>query len=161
MDFRPRPEPPGARPAPRARGPWRGLRTLVGLWALGFALLFVSPARCDERVLVGGLLDAEFWKTDDGSRLLSRNEGEAAPAARLRLWAASEFLPRLQGFVLEEVQSGRARDTGGTPQELEQAYLRSSFPAPLRLIGEAGPLVSPPGDLSRRHLSRLNPPLRA
>ena len=98
MDFRPRPEPPGARPAPRARRRGRGLRTLVGLWALGFALLFVSPARCDERVLVGGLLDAEFWKTGDGSRLLSRNEGEAAPAARLRLWAASEFLPRLQGF---------------------------------------------------------------
>ena len=157
MDFRPRPEPPGARPAPRARRPWRGLRTLVGLWALGFALLFVSPARCDERVLVGGLLDAEFWKTDDGSRLLSRNEGEAAPAARLRLWAASEFLPRLQGFVLGEVESGKASDAGETEQELEQAYLRYSFRPPLRLIVEAGQIVTPIGNFSRRYLSSVNP----
>src|SRR2546425_849368 len=83
MDFRPRPEAPGARPAPRARGPWRRRRPLAGLCVLGFALLSASPARCDERVLVGGLLDAEFWKTDDGSRLLSTNVGEADPAARL------------------------------------------------------------------------------
>src|SRR5213594_2833241 len=141
MDFRPRPEPPGARPAPRARRPWRGLRTLVGLWALGFALLFVSPARCDERVLAGGLLDAEVWKTDDGSRLLSKNEGETAPAARLRLWAASEFLPRLQGFALGEIEGERGSDEGKT--ELEQAYLRYTFRRPLRLVIDAGRIVTP------------------
>src|SRR3989442_11391897 len=136
MDFRPRPEPPRLRRAAPARRPGRWRRSLASLGVLGFALLSFSPAPCDERVLAGGLLDTEFWKTDDGSLLLSRNGGEAAPAARLRLWAASEFLPRLQGFVLEEVQSGKATDTGQTEQELEQAYLRYSFRPPLRLIVE-------------------------
>src|SRR3989441_3215395 len=157
MDFRARPEAPGARPATRARRPWRRRRPLAGLCALGFALLSVSPARCDERVLVGGLLDAEFWKTDDGSRLLSRNGGEAAPAARLRLWAASEFLPRLQGFILGELESGKTSDEGETVHELEQAYLRYSFRPPLRLIVEAGQLVTPIGNFSRRYLSSVNP----
>src|SRR2546425_10353835 len=157
MDFRPRPEPPRLRRAAPARRPWRWRRSLASIGVLGFALLSFSPAPCDERVLAGGLRDTELWKTDEGSLLLSRNGGEAAPAARLRLWAASEFLPRLQGFVLEEVQSGRASDTGGTQQELEQAYLRYSFRPPLRLIVEAGQLVTPLGNFSRRYLSSLNP----
>src|SRR3989442_10307132 len=127
MDFRPRPEPPRLRRAAPARRPWRWRRSLASLGVLGFALLSFSPAPCDERVLAGGLLDTEFWKTDDGSLLLSRNGGEAAPAARLRLWAASEFLPRPQGFVLEEGQSGRGTGKPGTEREHRPAELRDLF----------------------------------
>jgi hypothetical protein len=119
--------------------------------------LVVSPSPCDERVLVGGLLDAEVWKTDDGSRLLSRNDGETAPAARLRLWAASEFLPRLQGFVLGEVGGGSGSDEEETDTELEQAYVRYTFRPPLCLMVEAGQIVTPIGNFSRRYLSSVNP----
>jgi hypothetical protein len=145
------------RPAPRSRAPRRRpwIRRIV--WLLGCALVWVPPAPCDERVLVGGLLDAEFWKTDDGSRLLSRNDGAAAPATRLRLWAATDFMPRLQGFVLGEASGGRANGEEGTETELEQAFLRYSFRPPLRLMVEAGQLMTPIGNFSRRYLSSVNP----
>jgi len=106
---------------------------------------------------VGGLLDTKIWKTDAASRLLSRNEGDAAPAARLRLWAAAEFLPRLQGFVLGEAKDGKAYDDGETGTELEQAFLRYTFRPPLHLMVEAGQLLCPIGNFSRRYLSNVNP----
>jgi hypothetical protein len=106
---------------------------------------------------VGGLLDSEVWKTDGASRFLSRNDGDAAPAARLRLWAVGDFLPRLQGYVLGEVEGGKGSDEGKTEHELEQAYLRYSFRPPLRLTIEAGQLATPIGNFSRRYLSSVNP----
>jgi hypothetical protein len=120
-------------------------------------VLAVSPAPCDEHVLVGGLFDAEFWKTDGGSRLLSRNDGDAAPGGRLRLWAASEFRPRLQGFVRGEAYGGRADTEYRAETELEQAFVRYTFAEPRRLVIEAGRLVSPIGNFSRRYLSSVNP----
>src|SRR5256885_1353835 len=139
MDCRPPREPRMTRA--RARRPERRIRRALTLVAC--ALFAVSPAPCDEHVLVGGLFDAEFWKTDDGSRLLSRNDGEAAPGGRLRLWVASEFRPRLQGFVRGEVFGGKADIEHGTETELEQAFVRYSFKDPRRLVIEAGRLLSP------------------
>ena len=157
MSYRRRPESQASRPAPRplrsGGWPWPG-RCLV---ALACAILSASPAPCEERVLVGGLLDSEIWKTDDDSRLLSRNEGDTAPAARLRLWAVGDFLPRLQGCVLGKVISGDAYGEGRTETDLEQAYLRYSFRPPLHLVIEAGRMVTPIGNFSRRYLSHTNP----
>jgi hypothetical protein len=106
---------------------------------------------------VGGLLDSEIWKTDDASRLLSRNEGDAAPAARLHLWAVGDFMPRLQGCVMGEVTGGDAYGEGETETELVQAYVRYSFKPPLRLLIEAGQMVTPIGNFSKRYLSNVNP----
>ncbi len=142
-----------ARPRRRARG--RTLRRALSL--LACALFAIAPAPCDEHVLVGGLFDAEYWQTDDGSRLLSRNDGDAAPGGRLRLWAASEFRPRLQGFVRGEAYGGRANSEYGTETKLEQAFVRYSFSEPRRLVIEAGQLLSPIGNFSRRYLSSVNP----
>src|SRR5262245_1685908 len=139
MDYRALPEPA---PQPRARRR-HGIRR--GLWLLGGALLFATPLPCEEKVLVGGLLGSESWKTDDASRLLSRNEGEAAPAAHLRLWAAGDFTTQLQGFVMGYAQSGKGTEEGTTETELEQAYLRYSFKPPLRLRIEAGQMPMPIG----------------
>jgi hypothetical protein len=105
---------------------------------------------------VGGLLDAEVWKTDDGSLLLSRNEGEAAPAGRLRLWGAADFAVGLQGFLQGRVEGGTGSQEGRTVATIEQAFVRYTFrAAPLRL--EAGKLPVPIGNFSRRYLSSVNP----
>jgi len=135
----------------------RGTPARVALSFLACSLFAGVPAPCEERVLVGGLFDAEYWKTDDASLLLSRNAGDAAPGGRLRLWAATEFHPRLQGFVRGELYGGRAESADGTRSELEQAFVRYSFQEPRHLVIEAGQLLSPIGNFSRRYLSSVNP----
>jgi hypothetical protein len=161
MVCRARPEPPmpttytAATVAARGAARRRLARRVLGM--LACLLLPFSPAPCDERVLVGGLFDVEIWKTDDGSLLLSRNGGDAAPGGTLRLWAATEFRPRLQGFVMEEAVGGKANVESGTETELEQAFVRYTFHPPVHLAIEAGQLVSPIGNFSRRYLSSVNP----
>lgn len=132
-------------------------RALGGLLAAACLLLLPAPARCEDRVLLQGLFEAEVWKTDDASRLLSKNEGATAPAGRLRLWAAGEFLPRLQGFAVGRVEDGRGSFEGVGESVLEQAVVRYTFEAPRRLILEGGKILSPVGNFSRRHLSSTNP----
>src|SRR5258705_8160470 len=124
---------------------------------LAISLLTWSPSPAEERVLVQGLTDAEIWYTDPQSTSLSRNEGETASAARLRLWAIGEFMPNFQGFVLGAVEGGRGSQTGETDTRLEQAYLRYSFDAPKRLVLQAGKLSLPYGNFSRRYFSNQNP----
>ena len=138
----------------------RGLplaRTRAAVLLLAGAALTAAPARGEEHVLVGGLFDAEYWQTDDGSRLLSRNYGDAAPGGRLRLWAATEFRPRLQGFALGQALDGRANVEDGAETSLEQAFVRYTLKEPRHLVIEAGQLVSPIGNFSRRYLSSVNP----
>jgi hypothetical protein len=125
--------------------------SLAALW------LAWGPSRAEERVLVQGLTDAEIWYTDPQSEYLSRNEGDAASVARLRLWAAGEFMPNLQGFALGAVEGGKGTETGETDTRLEQAYLRYSFEAPRRLVLQAGKLYLPYGNFSRRYFSSQNP----
>jgi len=120
-------------------------------------LLAWGPSPAEERVLVQGLTDAEIWYTDPQSTSLSRNEGETASAARLRLWAIGEFRPNLQGFVLGALEGGSGTETGETDTRLEQAYLRYSFEAPKRLVLQAGKLSLPYGNFSRRYFSSQNP----
>ncbi len=130
------------------------------LWTLCMAAALVggpaSPARAQEKFVLGGVLDAEVWKTDPGSELLSKNGGDPATEGRLRLWMAGEFHPRLQAFVIGEVEGGKASEQG-TETELEQAFLRCWFEAPSRPVLEAGKIPMPVGNFARRYLSSVNP----
>jgi len=136
----------------------RFVRRLASLLlAAGFLVLAGPPARAAERALLQGLFDAELWKTDDGSVLLSRNEGDPAAQGRLRVWAAGDFGAGFEGFALEEIEGGKAEEEHGPTYELEQAYLRYSFRAPRRLVIEAGRLPAPIGNFSRRYFSSVNP----
>lgn len=117
----------------------------------------VAPALAEERAIVKGLFDAEMWKTDSGSRLLNKNEGDPALQGRLRLWAAGDFNLRLQGFVLGEIEGGQASEQGETEIDIEQTFLRYSFPSPLRLVLEAGKFATPLGSFSKRYFSNINP----
>src|SRR5260221_3432429 len=136
----------------------RFVRRLASLLlAAGFLVLAGPPARAAERALLQGLFDAELWKTDDGSALLSRNQGDLAAQRRLRVWAAGDFGAGFEGFALEEIEAGKAEEDHGPTDELEQAYLRYSFRAPRRLVLEAGRLPAAIGNFSRRYFSSVNP----
>lgn len=147
-----------ARPAgPRAAG---AVRIMAGLLAVLFAgAAAVVPAVAQERWLFQGLLDAEYWNTDEGSRLLSRDDGDRAGTGSLRLWAAGDIAPGLQGFALGSLHGGDAciEDPCETESDLEQAWLRWTVPGGARLMIEAGRILTPIGDFPRRYLSTDNP----
>ena len=151
MSCAPRPE-----TAPRRRRP--GAAPAAAL-VVSFAwALCAFPARAEEeKFLVGGLLDAEYWSTDDGSRLLSRNDGDPAHAGNLRLWTAGEFVTGLQGFAMGAVEGGPASEEEETDADLEQAFVRYTFRTRTHLRMEAGKLVAPLGNFTRRYLSNVNP----
>jgi hypothetical protein len=132
--------------------------------ALATAVLLLAgaafPARGEEKWTMQGLFDAEAWQTDDGSRLLSRNEGYATGGGRLRLWAAGDFAPWLQGFARGAVADGDTSYGGGdgtVQSDLELAFLRFTAPERTRVVVEAGRLQTPVGDFSGRYLSTQNP----
>lgn len=155
MSCRQRPEGQRARRRPRRAGTGRG--ALRGLLAAACLLMRISPARCEDKVLLQGLFEAEVWKTDDASRLLSKNGGATAPAGRLRLWAVGEFRPRLQGFAVGRVEEGRGSNEAAGESVLDLAVLRYTFEAPRRLVIEGGRILTPIGNFSRRYLSSTNP----
>ena len=113
-----------------------------------------------ERWLLQGLTDAQYFDTDAGSRLLSVNGGKSTGIGTLRLWAAGDLGGGVQAFALGAVVNqpdfeygdGRVTDTS-----LEQGYLRYTAPGKARLVIEAGRLVTPVGDFSSRYLPSSNP----
>ena len=141
--------------SPGSRGAQRALAAAVLLLASAS-----SPALCEEKWIVQGLFDAEAWQTDDGSRLLSRNEGDAAGGGRLWLWAAGDIAPWLQGFARGAFSDGvtsYGAEDGTVQSDLELAFLRFTAPARTRVVVEAGRLQTPVGDFSGRYLSTQNP----
>ena len=127
-----------------------------GLAGVACALLAVTMASGDEKVRVEGLLDAEYWNTDGGSWETGKNEDEPAGIGRLRLSALGEFLPGLQGFARGAVVGGEATIDGTTEVDLEQAFVRYTFQQH-PLVIDAGKIVTPMGNFSRRYLSSDNP----
>ena len=118
----------------------------------------VLPA--EGRVLFQGLADGEVWDTDSQSILLTRNEGDTASQRRLRLWAAAQLAPGLQGMVLGRFEGGNSSQyivAESKTAELEQAWLRYTLPTSVRLMAQAGRMPQPIGNFSRRYLSSQNP----
>ena len=130
------------------------------MWALGgaAAILVLATARAQAQrgILLQGLLDAELWATDSGSRLLTRNDGRPAALGRLQLWGAAE---PWRGFVLfaqTEVEGGAARRGEEEIElEMEQYGIRTAFSRALVL--EAGKILHPVGAFASRRLSNRNP----
>src|SRR5262245_28748526 len=147
------------------RGEHRGAasRTTAGsllrpILILSLALGVAGPARAgiEDKVHLQGLTDAELWETGADTDL-SRNGGDPGGLGRLRLWAIGEFTDQLQGFAMGNLEGGKATFDQQTDTTLEQAYLRFSFAAPKRMILQAGKMVLPVGNFSRRYLSSQNP----
>jgi hypothetical protein len=105
-------------------------------------------------VLLQGIVDAEFWRTDSGSVLLTRNSGRPGVLGRLQLWSAAEPLPGLIFYAQGQVERGRARQESGTTAELEQLGVRYVRSEAFALdIGKMTPVV---GTFAARRLSTRN-----
>jgi hypothetical protein len=116
-----------------------------------------AAAQVEDHVVVKGLQDLEVFKTDSNSRLLSKKEGELAGAGRLRLWAAAEFTRGFQAVLLGRVEGGEANRESETNANIEQAFLRFVAPGSAHLMIDAGRIVVPVGNFSKRYLSTVNP----
>ena len=86
---------------------------------LAFTLLVAARvAGAQGGVLLQGVVDAEFWRTDSGSVLLTRNHGKPGALGRLQLWTAAEPLPGLIFY-------GQGQVEGGPPvRPLDRFYTR-------------------------------------
>ncbi|MFC1719755.1 porin [Pseudomonadota bacterium] len=143
--------------SPKAKSTTR--RLAVWLLAISCALPGQSVLG-QQRYLVEGIFDAEIYKTDADSLLLSRNDGDIASLGRLQLWAAFQISPGLQIYALGEAQtdnSGSHRVTEAVFEQYALRYTRQSSPY---YFLEAGKILSPLAAYSDRHLSTQNPLIR-
>jgi len=133
-------------------------RRLVAPWVVACAAVVGSvEAQTTDHITVKGLQDLELFKTDDGSLLLSRNEGNLAGAGRLRLWAAADFTAGFQAVLLGRVEGGKAYGETGANANVEQAFVRYVAPGSAHLMVDVGRVVAPLGNFSKRYLSTVNP----
>lgn len=124
-------------------------------WVVMLCALVSTPAFPQEWLTVEGLIDGEAFKTDAGSRLLSRNQGDPVAPGRLQLWAAAEAHAHLHFFVLGEVESAIGENDGETEAAIEQGFLR--YTSPHHVVVELGRITTPVGAFSGRHFSNVNP----
>jgi hypothetical protein len=117
-------------------------------------LVFARVAGAQGGVLLQGIVDAELWRTDSGSVLLTRNHGRPGLLGRVQLWTAAEPLTGLILYAHGEVEGGPGGKESGTTYELEQLgvrYMRSDdF---IIDIGKMTPIV---GTFATRRLSTRN-----
>jgi len=123
------------------------------------AALLAMPALAapPDRLLFRGLADATFMDTDDGSRLLSENGGDPAGDLNLRLWLGGDLGAGFQAILVGLGSGGKASAEGKADANLEQAFLRWTSTGSVRLTVDAGRIVTPYGNFSRRYLSSANP----
>ena len=107
-------------------------------------------------VLLQGIADVEAWSTTSGSNLLTRNGGNPAALARLRLWGAFE---PARGWVIYAQGEGRAGSA--LPVTDSARFYGDQFGvryAPSRaLVIDAGRLPPIVGTFAPRQFSTRNP----
>ena len=106
-------------------------------------------------VLVQGVADAELWKTDSSSVLLTRNGGRAGTLERVHLWGAAELGHGIVLYAAGTAETGRARLEQGTEWYTDLAGIRYS-PSEA-LVVDAGKMTQPLGAFASRRYSIRNP----
>jgi hypothetical protein len=127
---------------------------------LGFAITIAGTAttpaaKAQSAILVQGIADAEAWKTDSGSVLLTRNGGRPSFLGRMNLWAAAGLGPHVVVYAAGTMETGNARDESGTEWYTELAgvrYTRSNA-----LVVDAGKIQPVVGTFAARRYSTRNP----
>jgi hypothetical protein len=124
---------------------------------LGVALAGAAPCRASAQgaVLVQGVADAEFWKTDSGSALLTRNDGRPGALGRLHLWGALELGSHVVVYAAGTAEGGKARSEPGT--EWYTDMLGARYVQSEALVIDVGKMPHPVGAFASRRYSVRNP----
>ena len=139
---------------PRWLATWPRVSSYLALGAIALAALPRATA-AQGGVLVQGIADAELWKTDSGSILLTRNGGRPAFLGRVHLWGAAELGRHFVVYAAGTAETGNARQADGTEWYTELAgirYTRSSA-----LVVDAGKIPHVVGTFAARRYSSRNP----
>jgi hypothetical protein len=140
---------------PRRRIVTASRRALLGIAITGVGTATTPAARAQSAILVQGIADAEAWKTDSGSVLLTRNGGRPSFLGRMNLWAAAGLGPHIVVYAAGTMETGTARDESGTEWYTELAgvrYTRSNA-----LVVDAGKIQPVVGTFAARRYSTRNP----
>ena len=140
---------------PRRRIVTASRRALLGIAITGVGTATTPAAKAQSAILVQGIADAEAWKTDSGSVLLTRNGGRPSFLGRMNLWAAAGLGPHIVVYAAGTMETGTARDESGTEWYTELAgvrYTRSNA-----LVVDAGKIQPVVGTFAARRYSTRNP----
>ena len=131
-------------------------RALLGIAAATIAgAATTRTAKAQNAFIVQGIADAEAWKTDSGSVLLTRNGGHPSFLGRMHLWGAAGLGQHVVVYAAGTMETGDARDESGTEWYTELAgvrYTRSN--AFVVDVGKIQPVV---GTFAARRYSTRNP----
>ena len=124
---------------------------------LGVLLVAGVPRRtaAQHGLLVQGVADAELWKTDSGSVLLTRNHGRPGTLERIQLWGAAEIRHDLLAYAAVTAETGRARTEPGSEWYADQVGVR--YTGSDAFVLDAGKMPHPVGTFASRRYSMRNP----
>jgi hypothetical protein len=132
-------------------GELRGWGLRVGLTGLLLGAPSVAPA---QQAALELLAVGEFWKTDDGSRLLALNQGDPTLEGRLAAWGVLRPHRAVSLRALAEATAGEAGEYD-THVEVEELLARIELHPALAI--EGGRLLLPVGAFSLRRFANSNP----
>ena len=124
--------------------------------ALAFlALGALAPAaQAQDWLILQGLAVGEFWASDSGSRLLTRNQGHPGVLGVGRVFVGVAPVPGVQLVAIGEAEGG---DASGGDYELYLEGLTLRLAPSRALVIEGGKILSPVGAFAPRRLSPVNP----
>ena len=131
------------------------LRALLGIAATVAAAATARAVKAQGAILVQGIADAEAWKTDSGSILLTRNGGQPSFLGRMHLWGAAGIGRRLVAYAAGTMETGNARTESGAEWYTELAGVR--YTQSNAFVIDAGKIQPVIGTFAARRYSTRNP----
>ena len=128
---------------------------MLGIAAVVAAATTAQTAKAQGAILVQGIADAEIWKTDSGSILLTRNGGRPSFLGRVQLWGAAELGRRVVVYAAGTAETGNARAESGADWYTDMAGVR--YTQSSALVIDVGKMPHLIGTFAPRRYSSRNP----
>jgi hypothetical protein len=129
---------------------------LLGIAAATVAAVATAhSAKAQGGILVQGIADAELWKTDSGSILLTRNGGRPSFLGRVNLWGAADIGRHVVVYAAGTAETGNARSESGTEWYTDMAGVR--YTQSDAFVIDAGKMPHVVGTFAARRYSSRNP----
>src|SRR4051812_34556058 len=130
-------------------------RALLGIAATIAAAAPARAVKAQGAILVQGIAEAEAWKTDSGSILLTRNGGQPSFLGRMHLWGAAGVGRHVVAYAAGTMETGNARTKSGTEWYAELAGVR--YTQSNAFVIDAGKIQPVIGTFAARRYSTRNP----